>query len=575
MGLRSKSKTRLIILTAACASVAVLGGSFYIIRKMEHARSIAACKPLGIAAYNKGEWVESLNILQSYLSVHDDDLEVQEYFVKVQAKLPEPGLAHLRKEMGAYRRIVALKPGDMDAKRELLKLYLALQMNTELLNGTDEIIKAVAAQFTTVEAVPTGAAVSTGTAPADGLSAAARAYMDAVNKAIAAIKEKAKDSDAGKREELNTKYIEPLVEALELRTLSTTNLRRLPEALAAANALVLLKGDAAAFSVKLNAMRANGDSKTDVLKEMERLTGWKKGDSLAKLTDEPMVALMAGNYLFYVEKDTAALLVKDEKDTAALLVKDEKDTAALLVKDEKDTAALLVNKAVTMEPPTEIAAMNLADLLDRMEQPEMFVKARDVIEQARQRFKNDPSDKTEPLEDEHYRRLVFQKQYQQADLELGKLDVTKRPLPLAMRVIALCEESKDMAAAGDKAGADKKKEEARGVLDALDLCGKRWDTLAIGWHDVLKLVYFSDAPQDRQVVDACEIAITRDPMNPFYFAFQGDAYRATGDTAAALQKWRSAAQRAPAWDQPLARAARFYVNSGAPEQTLQLAPLAY
>lgn len=532
MGLRSKSKTRLIILTVACASVVALGGGVYAYRKIERARTIAAGKPKGMEAYAKGEWVESLNHLQNYLGAHDDDLEAWETFVKVQSKLPEPMLGHHRKLLTAYRRIVAMKPGDMDAKREMLKLYLILQMNTELLSGTDEVIKSIMGDMgVKPEAVSAALAPPSGTAPAARGTAAAQAAAEQFKEALLKIKSQAADPDPVKAEAARKKHLEPLGEALEFRELSTANLRRFKEAEVASDALFLLRGDAASMSVVLNAMRASGDSKESVLAKLREMTKWDpKAPAASMPADQPVVALMAGNYLYY---------------------------------GENETALLLANKTATMPPPTEIDAIKLADLLDRMERPELFAKAREVIEAGLNNFK------TDALQEDHFRRLVFQRQYQKAAEEIGKLDVSRRAVPQAMRVISLCEWSKELAAAGNKGDAESQRTEARKVLESLKECGLRWDTLALGWHQVLELVYFSAKPEDRKVVEICNEALMRDPGNAFFCAYQGDAYHAMGDAEAALQKWRAASARSPAWDRPLSRASRSYASSGDPWQILK------
>lgn len=528
MGLRSKSKTRLIILTLACTGVVALGGGLYTYRKIDRARTIAAGKPKGLEAYKKGEWVESLNHLQNYLGTHDDDLEAWETFVKVQSKLPEPMLGHQRKLLTAYRRIVAMKPSDMEARRELLRLYLILQMNTELLSGSDEVIKSIMSDLGITPGIQTTAtsAASVAGAPAVG------SYEEAIEKTIKAIKARLADPDPVKAEAAKKKYFEPFGEALELRELSTANLRRFKESQTAANSLLTLRGDAAGLSVVLNAMRAAGESKAAVLERLEKETGWNPKLPMDKLTDEPMVALMSGNYLYY---------------------------------GDTDTAVKLLSKAVTLDPPTEMDSIKLADLLDRIERPETFVKAREVIEAGLKKFK------TDALQEDHFRRMVFQRQYQTAAEEIGKVDVSQRALPQALRILSLCEWAKELAAAGKKAEADAQKGEAKKVLESLKVCGLRWDTLAIGWHDVLELVYFSPTQQDRKVIDACNDALMRDPINPFFCSYQGDAYHSTGDADAALQKWRAASARAPAWDRPLSRASRSYALSGDATQILKWA----
>ncbi|HVT81682.1 MAG TPA: tetratricopeptide repeat protein, partial [Phycisphaerae bacterium] len=552
MGLRSKSRTRLLILTAAVTGTVVVLGGLYGYRKMVRAREIAAAKPLGIAAYKKGEWVESLNLLQSYLNKYDNDQEAIEYFLKVRLKLPETQQSHQKQAMAMYRRLVSLKPRDMDAKRELLKLYMSLQMNTELLSGADDIIREITSDFVVPGSAPViapatpavaGAATSPSTAaiaPAATMPASQISLLDAIKR----IKEKARDSDPAQAEAARKKYIEPLADALEWRAIATANLRRSNDALLAADALIALRPDAKSTFSKLNAMRMNNESKDAVLAELSAQTGWKKGGNIGQFKDEPTVALISGMYLAY---------------------------------NDVDTAVLAANRAAELGAASEDEATKLADLLDRIERKELFEKARKVIEDARSKYSvaaakdDEAKTRAEALDDEHFRRMIFDRRYQQAAEEIAKIDVLKRPTPMAMRLIALCEWSKQLDDAGKADEAAKKKAEAEEVLKALDTCGKRWDTLAIGWHDVLSLVYFSRTPEDRKVVDACTDAIMRDPTNPFFYFYQGESYRATGDLVSAGQRWQAAAYWAPAWDQPLSRTARAFANSGDPVEALRRA----
>ena len=515
MGLRSKSRTRLILLTAACVGTATLIGGAYGFRKWQRAKSIMESKPKGLEAYKKGEFIEALNLLQGYVAVHDDDLEALEVYVKVREKLPEPDGGHLQRVMPSYRRLAALKPGNLEVKQALVKLYWQLGMNTETAQGVDDIIQQLVTEVN-------GPIAKTGTsASRPSLPSADTALMQA----IATIKQRQKAGDA----DVQKKFIDPLVEALQMKVGGEARLHRMKEADQTADALLSLDQRAESIQTKLDAMQVNQESREVIFAKMLELVKGREND----LDTAIMVARM---YLRNADRDNAAKW------------------------------ALAADK---LELTSDQAVLLLVDLLERLDKPELFVEARNLLDKGRAKFKSDE------LDDAYYARLIFLEQYEKAADEIAKLvDTTKRPYTMGMRLVALCEQSKVLQAAGQKAEADKKKEEAKSVMKAIGECAARWDTLAQGWQEVLNGVYFSDMPQDRQLIEACRSAASRDPANPFFYAFWGDAYRTSGDSSAAMQQWRVASAAAPSWGKPLTRASRYYAAAGDPIQALQLARMA-
>ena len=212
--------------------------------------------------------------------------------------------------------------------------------------------------------------------------------------------------------------------------------------------------------------------------------------------------------------------------------------------------------------PTDIMVLQLSDLLDRLEE---FPTATLVIDRGLAQFHS------ETLQDEHFRRMVFREQYEQADKELSSLDTIKRPLLTGLHVIALCEWAAHLEESGDTPAAAILRSKASTQLAALDECAKHWDTRASGWHDVLQLAYFEKNPSQRELIDKSRDALARDPANPFFYYTLGNTYREADDDSAAIIQWRSAAALAPSWAKPLARAARYFISNGDPLQALDLA----
>lgn len=478
MGLRTKSRLRLVVLCAAVTAVVGLGGGTYTVLKMHRTREIQALKPAGLAAYAQGDLVQALHDLAPYVLHYPDDLEALETYAKVRQALPEADEAEIQEAIGLYRRIVALKPQSIADKLTLLKLYSQREMNTETVQEADDILSQLASNQ---KALP---------------AAAGAALVSADDPAITALREKA--------------------EALR-------HLRKIDDARKTAEALVALNPAAPGSPEELFlVMSTAGDAPESILARLAQITAGHE-------SEPRMMLLKARTY--------AAVHEFDKARTAALAV-------------------------VGKQLPAENMVLQLADLLDRLEE---FTAAGRVIDAGVAQFHS------AALEDEHFRRLMFSGQYGAAEQELSGMDVRKRPLLAGLHVLALCEQAKDREAEGDSAGAAALRLKAAPLLAVLDECGKHYDTRGAGWHDVLELAYFEKKPSQRELIDKSRDALARDPMNPFFYYTLGNAYREAGDDSAAIIQWRSAAALAPSWAKPLARAARYFINNGDPLQALDLA----
>lgn len=99
----------------------------------------------------------------------------------------------------------------------------------------------------------------------------------------------------------------------------------------------------------------------------------------------------------------------------------------------------------------------------------------------------------------------------------------------------------------------------------------RRDAASLTWHPVLRAVYGSDKADDTATVGACEAALGRDPGNPFFAVFLGDAYARLGEGELALTNWQRAARAATAWPAPLTRLSTTLGSLGRRDQSVAAA----
>jgi len=472
MGLRTKSRLRLVVLSASVTAAVALAGGTYAVLKMHRTREIQALKPAGLTAFQNGDLVQAMHLLAPYVLHYPDDLPALETYAKVRLKLPEADMGEVQEAIGLYRRIVSLKPQSLEDKLTLLKLYSQRELNTETVQEADDILAAL-------------------NSPASSLDA--------------------------------NRLPDPKIEALREKAEALRHLRKLDDARKTAEALVAANPAAPGSPEELFlVMSTAGDAPEAILARLARITAGHESD--------PRMKLLAARTYAAVHDMTRAR-----------------------------EAAL----AVAPHPlPTDTMVLQLADLLDRLEE---FSAANGVIDRGLSQIHS------ETLEDEHFRRLIFREQYEQADRELAAVDTSRRPLLAGLHVVALCEWAARLDEAGSAATAAPLRSKAAALLAAIDQCGKRWDTRAIGWHDVLQLAYFEKNPSQRELIDKSRDALARDPANPFFYYTLGNTYREADDDSAAIIQWRSAAAIAPSWAKPLARAARYFINTGDSLQALDLA----
>jgi tetratricopeptide (TPR) repeat protein/DNA-binding SARP family transcriptional activator len=500
---------RLVVLSASVIGAGALLGGAYTGMKIYRSHQHEQLKPKGLAALKAGELVPALNMLGSYLNWNQNDMEVLKTYAELREKLPQPGYRHIAEAIPLYRRLAAINPSDLSYRQKLLKLYFNGNMNTEMIQGGDELVRQVGPELL-------------------GKPQSELTKMDVdelVNAEIQALQKKyAVAAGTGNwNDEARTRYVDPMIDALHYKTEALLRMLKPQDAEHAARELVAL------------------DPKVP-----------ESGDLLLRsmyASKDPQAAIVA----------QVNAVIKGREDQAASLILKARMYA---VQGDLDAAKKEATRAAKLEMPTEELARSAADLLDRFEE---FDLARGVIDAAVAKFHSDD------LQEEYFRRMIYREQYKQASDELGAIDISKRASLTGLRIFAMWQYGEQLTNAGNKADGDHQKDSAKLLLKPLDLCAEKWDLRAKSWGDVLRLMYFTPKARERDLVDACKDAASGDIQNPLFAWLLGNALEATGDSNEAVRQWARASQLAPSWSRPLYTAAYHFMRVGDAVDALLLA----
>ncbi|QDU70975.1 tetratricopeptide repeat protein [Mucisphaera calidilacus] len=91
-------------------------------------------------------------------------------------------------------------------------------------------------------------------------------------------------------------------------------------------------------------------------------------------------------------------------------------------------------------------------------------------------------------------------------------------------------------------------DEAQGLIERLE--GKSSDTVALSYGTMLRLIYVEQDVAPLRIVQAGETAVQRDPMNPYFHFWMGQALSSLGEHDRAIEAWAQALRRAPVWMAP-------------------------
>jgi len=95
-----------------------------------------------MAAFEKGDYFSALHALGTYINRSDDpDVEALYKYSQARQKVEEPRAKHLLQAAGTLRRLLRLKPDHVEARRDLLDLYVRLGYSTEAIETADNILE--------------------------------------------------------------------------------------------------------------------------------------------------------------------------------------------------------------------------------------------------------------------------------------------------------------------------------------------------------------------------------------------------------------------------------------------------
>ncbi len=140
MKIRAKTRRRLLWLALGVVSATIAAGSFVAVRKVQTHQRIAAARALGLQAFQAADYAGALAQFSYYLTSHPTDVEALICYAKSRQRVEELDNVHLLQAVGLWRRIADLQPGNVEAQKELLDLYVKVGFSSETLSLADSIL---------------------------------------------------------------------------------------------------------------------------------------------------------------------------------------------------------------------------------------------------------------------------------------------------------------------------------------------------------------------------------------------------------------------------------------------------
>jgi tetratricopeptide (TPR) repeat protein len=140
MSLREKTRRRLLLLSAAVFGVTTIAGTGAAVRLVYLRRAAQTGRTEGLAAMARSDYPTALKQLGRYLSRYPDDANVLLSYAKARELVDESDHSNLGQAISLYRRVLELKPGQPEAQRRLLDLYVEVGFNTEAITVADKIL---------------------------------------------------------------------------------------------------------------------------------------------------------------------------------------------------------------------------------------------------------------------------------------------------------------------------------------------------------------------------------------------------------------------------------------------------
>lgn len=146
MGIRAKTRRRLVTLVAITAVIGVLLSAFVLMRRASNARELAERRQTGMQLAQEGQYVDALPHLRRVLIERpeqaNDDPDLLYWFAQAQRAVPaaDGSRQHLAQASRALRRVLELQPTNIEARDQLLELYIDLRQSSETLRLAETIL---------------------------------------------------------------------------------------------------------------------------------------------------------------------------------------------------------------------------------------------------------------------------------------------------------------------------------------------------------------------------------------------------------------------------------------------------
>jgi cellulose synthase operon protein C len=139
--IRAKTKRRLVILLVlAVAGTGALGGA-YVIRRAYLRSQAQQAGQKGLAAAKAGDYDAALPQLGQYLGRFPGDTDALYYYALARQHVQEPNNRQFGEAISLWRHLLDLKPDSVEARRQLLDLYVNLGFSNETLDTAETLLR--------------------------------------------------------------------------------------------------------------------------------------------------------------------------------------------------------------------------------------------------------------------------------------------------------------------------------------------------------------------------------------------------------------------------------------------------
>ncbi len=137
---RARRRVLLIVMILVVLTGGVIGAREVL--QWQRARAFEQARNEGMAAFARGDHPASLATLGPLISRNPNDLEVVRAVAISRLNIEEEDDSHLPRAVVLFQRVVELDPQDLEARRELLRIYPRLGFMRESLDMADVILEA-------------------------------------------------------------------------------------------------------------------------------------------------------------------------------------------------------------------------------------------------------------------------------------------------------------------------------------------------------------------------------------------------------------------------------------------------